>query len=78
MVPAATAEFDYRYVTTAVPFGCLALALAFGTLRRSGPNLAVPATAQRPRQTTRIPIAPTYSGAGLPRDTSVIAAPTTN
>jgi hypothetical protein len=30
VTPAATAEFDYRYVTTAVPFGCLALALAFG------------------------------------------------
>ncbi len=30
VVPAATAEFDYRYVTTAVPFGCLAVALAFG------------------------------------------------
>jgi hypothetical protein len=43
VVPAATAEFDYRYVTTAVPFGCLALALAFGTLRRSGPRPAVPA-----------------------------------
>jgi hypothetical protein len=33
VVPAATAEFDYRYVTTAVPFGCLALALAFGRAR---------------------------------------------
>jgi hypothetical protein len=31
VIPAATAEFDYRYVTTAVPFGCLALAMAFGT-----------------------------------------------
>jgi hypothetical protein len=30
VVPAATAEFDYRYVTTAVPFACLALAIAFG------------------------------------------------
>jgi hypothetical protein len=29
-VPAATAQFDYRYVTTAVPLGCLALALAIG------------------------------------------------
>jgi len=37
VVPAATAEFDYRYVTTAVPFGCLALALAFGTFTRNGP-----------------------------------------
>jgi len=30
VIPAATAEFDYRYVLTAAPFGCLAAALAFG------------------------------------------------
>jgi hypothetical protein len=29
LAPAATAEFDYRYVTTAVPFACLALAMAY-------------------------------------------------
>ena len=45
VIPAATAEFDYRYVTTAVPFACLGLVLAFGTLRRSGPRPAVPAPA---------------------------------
>jgi hypothetical protein len=35
VIPAATAEFDYRYVTTAIPFGCLALAMAFGKGARS-------------------------------------------
>ncbi|MBO0822214.1 MAG: hypothetical protein J2P26_15365, partial [Nocardiopsaceae bacterium] len=33
VVPAATAEFDYRYVTTAVPFGCMALAVAYAAGR---------------------------------------------
>ena len=33
VAPAATAEFDYRYVTTAVPFACLAAAMSFGTAR---------------------------------------------
>ena len=36
VVPAATAEFDYRYVTTAVPFACLALAVALGPARLAG------------------------------------------
>jgi hypothetical protein len=29
VIPAATAEFDYRYVLAAVPFGCLAAAMSF-------------------------------------------------
>ena len=33
VVPAATAEFDYRYVTTAVPFACLGLAVAYAAAR---------------------------------------------
>lgn len=33
VIPAATAEFDYRYVTTAVPFGCLALAMGYAAAK---------------------------------------------
>jgi len=38
--PAATAEFDYRYVLTAVPLGCLAAAMAFGRDTAGGRWLA--------------------------------------
>jgi hypothetical protein len=40
VTPAATAEFDYRYVTTAVPFACLAVAMAFGRGSGAGRRLA--------------------------------------
>ena len=36
VAPAATAEFDYRYVTTALPFACLAAAMVFGRRARGG------------------------------------------
>ncbi|WP_157429790.1 hypothetical protein [Actinomadura oligospora] len=36
VLPAATAEFDYRYVLTAVPFGCLALALSCASRNNPG------------------------------------------
>jgi len=48
VIPAATAEFDYRYVTTAVPFGCLALALAFSAGRRKPEEAAPDADAADP------------------------------
>jgi hypothetical protein len=46
VIPAATAEFDYRYVLAAVPFGGLAAAMAFGTNTRMGDWLAARQGAQ--------------------------------
>jgi hypothetical protein len=37
ITPAATAEFDYRYVTTAVPFACLTLGMVYASLA-AGPR----------------------------------------
>jgi len=54
VVPAATAEFDFRYVTTAVPFACLALAIAFG--RRPAPaQVTVPDAEASPVDGTSVP-----------------------
>ena len=61
VVPAATAEFDYRYVTTAVPFACLAVAIAFG--RRA----TAPATVTTPDVTSvPSPDASAVDGTGVP------------
>jgi hypothetical protein len=58
VAPAATAEFDYRYVTTAVPFACLAAAMVFGRRARGEqPDAAAGAGASA-------------GAAGVPRDDS--------
>src|ERR1700761_1391217 len=54
-VPAATAEFDYRYVVVAVPFGCLAAAIAFGTGTPMGDWVRASAAAQRTGQAGGVP-----------------------
>jgi hypothetical protein len=75
VVPAATAEFDYRYVTTAVPFACLALAIAFG--RRPAPApVATPdagaaAEAAQPAEEAQSAQSAEASGAGPVNGTSV-------
>ena len=75
VVPAATAEFDYRYVTTAVPFACLALAIAFG--RRPAPApIATPdagaaAEAAQPAEGAQSAQSAEASGAGPVNGTSV-------
>jgi len=40
VIPAATAEFDYRYLLPAVPFACLATAMVFGVGNPVGNRLA--------------------------------------
>jgi len=62
VVPAATAEFDYRYELTAVPFACLAAALAFGAdmpggrwLARRGIGVPAAVTVDMPGGTAGLP-----------------------
>jgi hypothetical protein len=59
VVPAATAEFDYRYVTTAVPFACLAVAMTFGRARHGGQAASAVAPA---RDDVAVPVPGDVSG----------------
>jgi Dolichyl-phosphate-mannose-protein mannosyltransferase len=67
VIPAATAEFDYRYVLAAVPFGCLAAVMAFAPATAGGRlarRLAV-RRQLRPDVPGASPASPAVPGPGL-------------
>jgi hypothetical protein len=64
VAPAATAEFDYRYVTTAVPFACLAAAMVFGRRARGERPDPAAGTGAASAGAVAVPPGPSGDGAG--------------
>ncbi len=75
LIPAATAEFDYRYVLPAIPFACLAAAMIFGEGEPIGDRLL--ARLERRSAARAIPVVPKEPAAvdRMPSPPSAISAP---
>jgi len=84
VIPAATAEFDYRYLLPVVPFACLAAAMVFGAGNPVGDRLAArrqrrrSAAGSAPRARESAPATTTLAeaqpGGGMAGDAGAVTA----